>query len=308
MKNLLLVGFGNQAKSWALNLRDSGVKFSLALRKGPSMDLALKMGFETHLISDDFSQYKHIVLLTPDETHFFILENLKLKEGARIYYAHGFSVVTHELQNKFPSYNHVLLAPKAIASELRFQYEIQGKLGAVFSLEHIKDENKFDIKQELFLLASAIGITSGPYETTFENETYADLFSEQTILCSILPYVSNTIFNKLIQKGVEEETAYFEAWYEVKLIADTLIKVGPQRFFELISPNALAGSYYGKRTIIDSQFEKNIDALLEDIYSGQFQKNLEKTDMKKLREETNLFWESQPLLKTHQRLENELFN
>jgi ketol-acid reductoisomerase len=112
--------------------------------------------------------------------------------------------------------------------------------------------------------------------SNFKNETYADLFSEQSILCSLLPYASEMIFNKLVDKGIEKELAYFESWYEVKLIADTLMKIGPQKFFDLISPNALLGSKKGKDFLLDSHFQSQLNKLLDNIYSEDFFKEVDK--------------------------------
>ena len=45
---LAIIGFGNQAKAWALNLRDSNKEVHILVRKnGPSWNLANSMGFPT---------------------------------------------------------------------------------------------------------------------------------------------------------------------------------------------------------------------------------------------------------------------
>ncbi len=305
---VLLIGYGNQAKSWALNLRDSGVNVFIGLRESSlSKNAVESAGLKYVLLNESLEKFKYVVILTPDDTHLNILLDIKLSSGTSLYYAHGYSVIENQLPTKFPQFNHILLAPKAIASELRFQYEIDGKLGAVYSLEFLADESKAQIEKDVFDLARAIGITSGPHLSTFKNETYADLFSEQTILCCILPYVSNSVFKKLRQKGVEPETAYFEAWYEVKLIADTLIKIGPEKFFNLISPNALIGSEVGREALITSQFEDTLDKILDNIYSGKFQKLIEGADLEKIRNDVQTYWKNQELTHVHKGLKDELF-
>ncbi len=307
---ILIIGFGNQAKSWALNFADSGVDFSIGLRsESPSLIKAKSMGFKTIELSDELEQFSTIVLLTPDSTHGDILKVIskKIKAQTSILYAHGYSVINQKLNELYPKFYHILFAPKAIASELRFQYETGGKLGAVYSLEFLSTEIESS-RKELFKLAKNLGITSGPYETSFKNETYADLFSEQTMLCAILPYVSNLLFKKLREKGIEKETAYFESWYEVKLIADTLIKIGPEKFFDLISPNALLGSYVGQKILLDEVFENKMQDLLENIYSGKFEQQAKETDLPELKKKINTFWKNQELTNVHNEMKDELFS
>jgi ketol-acid reductoisomerase len=166
-EKLLIIGFGNQAKAWALNLKDSGKKPVIGLRKNSQSFASVKaLGIDAiDIESNELSLFEQVVLLTPDDTHHIILENLsnKLNKNTLVIYAHGYSMLAFELNKKYPQFQHVLLAPKAIASELRFQFETGGKLGAVYGLEYISDDNKEEVKKDLFELALGIGITAGPY-------------------------------------------------------------------------------------------------------------------------------------------------
>jgi len=301
----LIIGFGNQAKSWALNLRDSGHFVHIALRKqSPSMALAKKLDFEVvELNSEQLQKYPIWILLTPDHTHKTILENISVTPEA-IIYAHGFSVVKNKFFEKMADCSHLLLAPKSIASELRFQFETKGKLGAVHSLEYSLREQD---KEILFTLATGIGITAGPFETTFKQETDADLFSEQSLLCSVLPYAAQKCFEILREKGISKELAYFESWYEVKLIADAMIQIGPQNFFDLISPNALFGAEKGRKVIIDSKFENKLRQLWEDIESGKYYEELTNSDIPAIRKQVKQRWQNHELESLHRNLSQQLF-
>ena len=138
-------------------------------------------------------------------------------------------------------------------------------------------------------------------------ETKADLFSEQTILCSILPYSALHSFNKLIEKGINEETAYFECWHEIKLIAEAMVKMGPAKFFELISPNALVGSEIGRQTFFDKSFTNKLEKLYNDINDWKFQDKLENTDVTELKSSITQMWKNERLTKVHDRLSKELY-
>src|SRR5690606_1654851 len=135
-----------------------------------------------------------------------------IREGSIILYAHGYSMTKHHFENHFSHLKHILFAPKSIGSELRRQYQLKGKLGAVYSVELLKADTADTVETEIWLLklAQALGINLGPFKTTFKNEMEADLYSEQGLLCSLIPYAANEMFNHLTEAGIEPELAYFE--------------------------------------------------------------------------------------------------
>lgn len=298
MMRLTIIGFGNQAKSWAQNLKDSAFPFRVALRSdSPSFESAVKLGMETvEIESKDFYGDEAYVLLTPDHTHHtFMVEHAQgFREGTIILYAHGFSLLKDRFQEHYPHLKHVLFAPKSIGSELRKQYEIKGKLGAVYSLEYVRGETKA-LEHWLMTLAQALGINLGPYKTTFEHETRADLFSEQGLLCSLIPYTAEKMYKRLIESGIEPELAYFECWHELKLIVAAMVDKGPEGFFDLISPNALVGSEKGQKKIMTPSFEKALLDLWSDIEQGTFNQELEDTDIEGLRKQIRSRWSASPL-------------
>jgi ketol-acid reductoisomerase len=304
MKEIAIIGFGNQAKAWALNLRDSGWKVSIGLRpSSSSIELCTSLGFD-YFNFQEKSSHSTFAVLTPDDTHALVVESIsKTNDTADFIYAHGFALVYAEVLTKYPNHNHILLAPKAIASELRYQYEIKGKNGGVYSFEALKDNSK----KEFFLtMGHELGLTS-LHEATIEDETKADLFSEQSLLCSSLPYAALYSYKQLREKGISKEVAYFECWYEVKLIADTLIKIGPEKFFDLISPNALIGSEIGKSVLFDDNYKKKLNDIYEHINSGEFNKQLEHVNIDTVRSDIIKFWKNEELTQVHNQLKSELF-
>ncbi len=95
MMRLTIIGFGNQAKAWAQNLKDSAYSIRVALMpQSTSIPTARSMGFEVVEIgTEDFYQDTAFALLTPDHTHSAFLKNFvaKFKNGSVMLYAHGFS-------------------------------------------------------------------------------------------------------------------------------------------------------------------------------------------------------------------------
>lgn len=306
MMRLTIIGFGNQAKSWAQNLKDSGFPVCVALKPGsPSIESAKAFGLDVLEIgSEDFFAQEAFALLTPDLTHYSFLQEHgnSLRNGSVILYAHGFSLTKHELNKKFPHLQHVLYAPKSIGSELRRQFELKGKLGAVYSLEHYQG-NSEAFEKWLLHLALSMGINMGPFKATFKNETQADLYSEQGLLCSLIPYAAGEMFQHLVEVGIEPELAYFECWHELKLIVNAMVDKGPEGFFDLISPNALIGGEKGYQKLFTPEFNKNLRSLLRDIQNGAFDQELDQASVEETRDIIRARWKKSPLMKTFHKIQ-----
>lgn len=304
LSRVTILGFGNQGKAWALNLKDSGVEVTIALRNdSPSYELVRDMGFKVVHYEKEPLKTKEVALLTPDDTHKKVLETLREINPfeLNIIYAHGYSMYSERLNVHFPEFKHILLAPKAIASELRFRFETKENLTAFYSLEYT-EQSYYEVLEDL---ANSVGINH-LYPTNFEEETKADLFSEQTILCSLLPYGINEAFKTLIQRGYSTELAFFECFYESKLILDTIFNLGPQKFFELISPNALIGSQVGKDLLFDTSFQQKLEVLLNNIEDQSFHQQIKDADITKLKGDVSQFWQRQELNETFHTLRESL--
>ncbi|MBC7430280.1 MAG: NAD(P)-binding domain-containing protein, partial [Bacteriovorax sp.] len=86
-----IIGFGSQAKAWALNLKDSKQDVKIALKKtSKSRDLAAKLGFAViDLESDALKQSNILVMLIPDDQHLNFMEanHSFINDGAHVLYA-----------------------------------------------------------------------------------------------------------------------------------------------------------------------------------------------------------------------------
>lgn len=300
---LQIVGFGNQASVWAMNLRDSGAQVDLFLRnESPSIARAKELGFPVQPLEEArFKKEAPIFLGIPDDQISSFLNKGLVPLGSTLIFAHGFALESRpELKDQF---NCLLLAPKAIASELRLGYELKKELAAFYSTEF--SSNQEDDERLLLILANALGITK-TFQTSFEQETLADLFSEQSILCSLLPYAAISAYRTSRQAGISKELAYFECWYELKLIMDTLISQGPQNFMQMISPNALKGSVKGMKSLQARGLDKYFDALMEELKSGKFYQELNQMDYSMALNEAKLLLENPEFAQLEEEMRKEL--
>ncbi len=307
---MAIIGFGPQARAIAANLRDSGRQVTIVLRKNSlSFSSAIKAGYITTDFNDPkVSDCQLFYLLASDNQHLEILQNLKshLKPQDVIVYAHGFSMVKFALREKFEQQYHWLLAPKSIASEVRKEFLRKGPLAGIFSIE---GDQRADAQSDLKQLALDVGINVGPFSATFLQEMRADLFSEQTILCSLLPYASLKSYQILREKGIPKELAYLECWHEVKLIAQALIDHGPSAFFKMISTNAFLGSTQAGPLFFDSAFDAKMNLIANNIWSGEFLEKLDELQFaeKTKRNETVSYWQQQELNETFNSLKDLLY-
>ena len=261
------------------------------------------MGFTViDLESDALKQSKTLVMLIPDDQHLsFLKENLLfLKPGTHLIYAHGFSLSKFDLANQYAQFTHSLHAPKAIASEVRYQYEIHGKIGAAYFAPNEKAE------AELRAISKSAGFTA-LYKSHFNEETKADLFSEQSFLCSILPYVALKSFNVLRKNGISQEVAFMECFLELKSISQAIVTLGPEAFFNLISPNALIGAQKGRELLLGKEFDDSLEKIINEINDKTFYKEVE-IDADALRKEVLLEWRKEELSEVFKRLKADLIN
>lgn len=304
-KEVTLIGYGAQGQAWAQNLRDRGYFVKVFLRpSSPSLNKVRKDKFE---IVTSLKESCLILLLIPDQAHkdFFEDNSDQINNEAVIIYAHGASLVEHQWQLKYPEYFHILLAPKAIASELRWQFKNEGKIGAVYSVEFVIKKTK-QIEEAILQIAKDLGITAGPYKVTFEQETQADLFSEQSLLCGLLPYAAKKCFDFLIKKGIPEELAYLEAWHEVKLIGNAMDKLGPLDFFKLISPHAFTGAVKAKSMLLNESFDQAHKNLFSDIVTGKFFEEGNSKETETQLENELDYWKKSLIQKTYNEIKPKL--
>jgi len=308
-ERVFIVGLGAQGKAWAQNWRDSGLAPTILLRpesinaKNKSCQECQQLALPVISLSEFIPIPGDVIaLLTPDDSHANILGNFaKFTHVPLIFiYAHGFSVLKDQPQKQYPAWSHLLLAPKAIAQEVRTAFQNKTSLAAVASLEFTLMDHGPELLAEL---AQNLGINQGPFMASFKEETYADLFSEQSLLCGLLPYAAKKSFEMMRQRGVCSEVAYLECWREVKLIADAMLKIGPKGFHEMISPNALIGGDKAQHLLFDKPFQQKLEQLAEDVWSGKFLEEIEELNTPNRRQKIAEYWGQSELEKVWRQLE-----
>ncbi|WP_042345532.1 ketol-acid reductoisomerase [Bacillus massiliigorillae] len=271
-KTIAIVGYGSQGHAHAQNLRDSGYKVIIGLRKGGSWDKAVADGFEVYSVKEAVEQADVIQILLPDEMQPKVYnEEIKpgLTAGKALMFAHGFNI--HFTQIVAPADVDVLLvAPKGPGHLVRRTYEQGAGVPALFAIYQDVTGNTRELA-----LAYAYGIgalRAGALETTFREETETDLFGEQAVLCGGLSALVKAGFETLTEAGYKPELAYFECLHELKLIVDLMYEGGLENMRYSISDTAQWGDFVAGPRIITDSVKAEMKNVLTDIQEGRFAK------------------------------------
>ncbi|MHA1544099.1 MAG: ketol-acid reductoisomerase [Alphaproteobacteria bacterium] len=285
-RQVAILGYGNQGRAQALNLRDSGVEHIVIGSRGgtETAHQAGKDGFPIYPFAKAVLNADVIMVLVPDEVHGEVYEKEiapNLKEGAALGFAHGFSI-HFGLIKPGPGVDVFLAAPKGPGKALRALYAEGYGMPCVIGVS----QDASGAAHELALsYAAAIGAgRAGILESSFQEECETDLFSEQAILCGGLPALVKAGYELLVEKGYSPEVAYIECLHEVKQIADLMWQGGLDYKNKAISNTAEFGGYQAGDRIVNHKVREEMQRILEDIRTGKFADLLEADRKNQFRE------------------------
>lgn len=270
-KSVAVLGYGNQGRAWALNLRDSGIKVYVGLeRRGNSWTKALEDGLDPLPTSEAVSKADIIAFLIPDMVHRDTwLRSVKpyMKDGADLVFAHAFTVY-YKLVDVPPSSDVYMIAPKSPGELVRRSYMLGGGVPALVAVYQDVSGKAFD---KALAIAKAIGCArAGVIKTTFKEEVESDLFGEQVILVGGIVELIRASFETLVEAGYQPEIAYFETINELKLIVDMIYERGLGGMLRAVSDTAKYGGLTVGKFVIDESVRERMRKVLEDVRSGRF--------------------------------------
>ena len=208
-KKMVVIGCGAQGLNQGLNLRDSGLDVSYALRdeaiaqQRQSWKNATENGFTVGTYEELLPTADVVLNLTPDKQHTNVVETIMpmMKHGACLSYSHGFNIVEEGMQIR-DDITVIMVAPKCPGSEVRAEY-VRGF--GVPTLIAVHEDN--DPNGEGLALAKAYAVGTGGHKagvlmSSFIAEVKSDLMGEQTILCGMLQTGSLLCFDKMVDEDI----------------------------------------------------------------------------------------------------------
>lgn len=275
-KKVVIVGCGAQGLNQGLNMRDSGLDVSYALRpaaiqeKRASYVRATENGFKVGTYEEVIPTADLVINLTPDKQHSDVVKNVVplMKHGAALGYSHGFNIVEVGEQIR-KDITVVMVAPKAPGTEVREEYKRGFGTPTLLAVHPENDpEGKgWDIAKAW---ASATGgDRAGCLRSSFVAEVKSDLMGEQTILCGVLQAASILSFDLMVSKGMDSAYACKLIQYGWETICEALKQGGITNMMNRLSNPAKLHACEIADTLkckLKDLYLKHMD----DIESGEF--------------------------------------
>ncbi len=272
-KVIAVVGYGNQGRHQALNLKDSGCKVIVGLPEGSKSRARVEADdIKVTTVAEATKIAEVIMVLAPDSVQQEIYcQSIEpnITAGSMLMFSHGFNIHYSQI---VPStdIDVTMIAPKSPGNLLRELYT-QGK--GVPALVAVYQDATGKAKDLALAYAKGIGcLRAGVLETTFSEETETDLFGEQAILCGGVTALIKATFEVLVEAGYQPESAYFECLNELKLIVDLIYKGGISFMRDSVSHTAKYGDLTRGPRVIDDTVKENLWQILTEIQDGTFAK------------------------------------
>lgn len=279
-KKIVIVGCGAQGLHQGLNLRDSGLDVSYALRdsaieeKRQSWKNASENGFTVGGYQELIPDADLVINLTPDKQHTNVVSAIMplMKKGACLSYSHGFNIVEEGMQIR-KDLTVVMVAPKSPGTEVREEYKRGFGVPTLIAVHGENDPNGegWDIARAY--ACGTGGDRAGVLQSSFVAEVKSDLMGEQTILCGMLQAGSLLCYDKMVEKGIDSQYASKLIQYGWETITEALKHGGITNMMDRLSNPAKIKAFdlsEELKQILKPLFEKHMD----NIMSGQFSRTM----------------------------------
>ena len=275
-KKVVIVGCGAQGLNQGLNMRDSGLDISYALRadaiaeKRASYKNATENGFNVGTYEELIPTADLVCNLTPDKQHTAVVTAIMplMKEGSTLSYSHGFNIVEEGMQIR-KDITVIMCAPKCPGSEVREEYKRGFGVPTLIAVHPENDPNGFGLDQAKAYAVATGGHKAGVLKSSFVAEVKSDLMGEQTILCGLLQTGSILCFDKMVEKGIDAAYASKLIQYGWETITEALKHGGITNMMDrLDNPSKIEAYELAEelKDIMRPLFQKHQD----DIISGEF--------------------------------------
>ena len=272
-RQVTILGYGSQGRAHALNLKDSGFKVVVGLRRsGASWAKAEADGLTVQEPNEAVKGAAIVMFLTPDMVQKSLYQSVvdDIDNGALLLFAHGFAIHYKQVEPR-ADLDVALIAPKGPGGLVRRQYEEGHGVPCLVAIH--QDATGNALKTALAYAAGIGGARAGVIETTFAEETETDLFGEQAVLCGGATELIVAGFETLVEAGYQPEVAYYEVMHELKLIVDLLHEGGLRKMHKFISDTAAWGDMISGPRVVDEASRAAMKAILTDIQDGTFARN-----------------------------------
>ncbi|WP_298237476.1 ketol-acid reductoisomerase [uncultured Algibacter sp.] len=277
-KKIVIVGCGAQGLNQGLNMRDSGLDISYALRdaaiaeKRQSFLNATENGFTVGNYQELIPTADLVLNLTPDKQHTNAVNTVMplMKKGATLSYSHGFNIVEEGMQIR-KDLTVIMVAPKCPGTEVREEYKRGFGVPTLIAVHEENDpEGKGWAQAKAYAVATG-GDRAGVLASSFIAEVKSDLMGEQTILCGLLQTGSILCFDKMVEEGIDAGYASKLIQYGWETVTEGLKYGGVTNMMDRLSNKAKIKAFELSEELKDIMrplFQKHMDDIIEGRFSA----------------------------------------
>jgi len=287
-KNIVIVGCGAQGLNQGLNMRDSGLNISYALRKEAidqqrqSYKNASENNFTVGTYEELIPKADLVINLTPDKQHTSVINNIlpHIKKNAVLSYSHGFNIVEEGMKIR-EDITVIMVAPKCPGTEVREEYKRGFGVPTLIAVHPENDPQGIGLEWAKAYAVATGGHKAGVLESSFVAEVKSDLMGEQTILCGVLQTGSILSFDKMIAEGVDPNYAAKLIQYGWETITEALKHGGITNMMDRLSNPAKLRAHEISEELkqkLRPLFQKHMDDILSGAFSSRMMKDWENDD------------------------------
>jgi len=270
-KTIAVIGYGNQGRSWAQNIRDAGLDVRVGTLADTSRAQAESDGFAAHAISDAVAEADVVCLLIPDEVMGDAVSTSvapTLKADAAVCFASGYAVAFDEVT--LPDTNDVVLvAPRMIGVGVRDSYLDGSGFIAFIGVERDATGSAWPVALGI---ARALGaLHRGSVEMTCRQEALIDLFVEQAIAPGLRKLWSDAAM-VLLEAGIPLEAILAEFYLsgEIERTYRAMREIGPTEQWKLHSQTSQYGTMSRAQRYASIDLATPMRTAVDEINSGAF--------------------------------------
>lgn len=270
-KTVAIIGYGNQGRAQALNLRDSGIRMVIGSVQDASAEEAEREGFDVYPIGEASRKAEAIALLIPDELQTKVYrESVEpaLGPGKTLVFAHGYNVHFRRIVPP-ADVDVILVAPRMIGVHVRTSFE-RGRGAPAYIA--VAQDGSGKARDTALAWAKGIGATrAGVLETTFAQETELDLFAEQATWPIIIRDLLLS-YEVLVEAGFPPEMVALELYGsgEAPEIFRQMARRGLFQQMRLHSQTSQYGTLSRASRMLPDDAKDGFRRALEEIRSGAF--------------------------------------
>ena len=271
-KSVAVLGYGNQGRAQALNLRDSGVDVIVGNRRDEYRERAVSEGFEPVEILEAAKEGDILLVLTTDECMPEIWDAQiapGIKAGNTLCWGSGYNV-GYDIISPPVDANWIMIAPIMPGNVVRTRYE-QGS--GVIGQFAIQNDATGTARELTLALCGAMGLArAGIYETSFRGEAELNLYTEQVVWAGLSAWLV-FCYELAVENGVPPEQAIMVLYAstENSEIMRLMAEIG---FFKQMKHHSTTSQYgtltRGESLLNDEIREKARHSFVHDIQGGAF--------------------------------------